>query len=74
MTARSLTTRLVKILEATRRGRYVHTALILRQEDDMEKLQKNPYYDKYAEKIAKAQNTSPREFLDRLSKLEASVP
>ncbi|XP_055697457.1 ATP synthase mitochondrial F1 complex assembly factor 1 [Phlebotomus papatasi] len=32
--------------------------------------QKNPYYEKYAEKIAKLQKTSPEEFLSRVDTLE----
>lgn len=43
--------------------------------EDMDNLQKNPYYDKYAEKIAKLQKTSPEEFLSKLSALdEKKVP
>lgn len=37
-----------------------------RLEKVLENLQKNPYYDKYAEKIAKLQQTSPEEFLQRV--------
>jgi len=36
-------------------------------EEQVEELKKNPFYDKYADKIAKLQNTSPEEFLNRLS-------
>eukprot|EP00088_Acartia_fossae_P037000 TRINITY_DN3818_c0_g1_i8.p1 TRINITY_DN3818_c0_g1~~TRINITY_DN3818_c0_g1_i8.p1 ORF type:complete len:284 (-),score=64.29 TRINITY_DN3818_c0_g1_i8:153-1004(-) len=36
-------------------------------EEQIEELKKNPYYSKYADKIAKLQNTSPEEFLSRLS-------
>lgn len=32
--------------------------------------EKNPYYDKYAEKIAKLQKSSPQEFLDRIDKVD----
>ncbi|XP_059609917.1 ATP synthase mitochondrial F1 complex assembly factor 1 [Phlebotomus argentipes] len=32
--------------------------------------EKNPYYEKYAEKIAKLQKTSPEEFLSRVDNLE----
>lgn len=32
--------------------------------------EKNPYYDKYAEKIAKLQNSSPQEFLQRMDKVD----
>ena len=34
--------------------------------EEMDELKNNPYYDKYAAKIAKLQNTSPEEFLRRL--------
>jgi len=36
-------------------------------EEQIEELKKNPYFDKYADKIAKLQKTSPDEFLSRLS-------
>lgn len=36
-------------------------------EEQIEELKQNPYYAKYADKIAKLQNTSPEEFLGRLS-------
>lgn len=32
----------------------------------LEKLEKNPYYDKYAQRIAELQRTSPEEFLQRV--------
>ncbi|CAH2085896.1 unnamed protein product [Euphydryas editha] len=35
-------------------------------EKALENLQKNPYYEKYADRIAKLQNTSPEEFLKRV--------
>jgi len=41
------------------------TSKVLSKEQ-IEELQKNPYFDKYAEKIAKLQKTNPEEFLDRL--------
>lgn len=41
-----------------------------RSEKVLEELQKNPYYDKYAEKIAKLQQTSPEEFLQRVEQQE----
>jgi len=43
-----------------------HTTNIM-SEEQIEELKKNPYYAKYADKIAKLQNTSPEEFLSRLS-------
>ncbi|XP_014470731.1 PREDICTED: methionine--tRNA ligase, mitochondrial [Dinoponera quadriceps] len=36
----------------------------------LEELQKNPYYDKYAGKIAQMQRTSPEEFLQRVEQQE----
>ncbi|XP_023322788.1 ATP synthase mitochondrial F1 complex assembly factor 1 isoform X2 [Eurytemora carolleeae] len=36
-------------------------------EEQIEELKKNPFFDKYAHKIAKLQDTSPEEFLARLS-------
>jgi len=36
-------------------------------EEQIEELKQNPYYAKYADRIAKLQNTSPEEFLGRLS-------
>jgi len=55
------------------------TTKILSKEQ-MEELQKNPYFDKYAEKIAKLQKQNPEEFLARIEaktnagKSEASAP
>lgn len=41
-----------------------------RAEEALDKLkEKNPYYEKYAEKIAKLQQTSPDEFLERVDKV-----
>jgi len=34
--------------------------------EQIEELQKNPFFDKYAEKIAKLQKTNPEEFLNRM--------
>lgn len=39
-------------------------------EKALESLQKNPYFDKYAQKIAKMQETSPEEFLQRIEQKE----
>lgn len=41
-----------------------------RLEKVFEELQRNPYYDKYAEKIARLQQTSPEEFLQRVEQQE----
>lgn len=37
-----------------------------RLEKDIDDLKTNPYYEKYAEKIASLQQTSPEEFLSRV--------
>ena len=39
----------------------------------LEDVQKNPYFDKYAEKIAKLQKTSPEEFLRRVGNEETKL-
>lgn len=44
-----------------------------RFEKAFEKLQKNPYFDKYAEKIAKYQQTKPEEFLQRVENQEKKL-
>nr|XP_033327698.1 methionine--tRNA ligase, mitochondrial-like [Megalopta genalis]XP_033327700.1 methionine--tRNA ligase, mitochondrial-like [Megalopta genalis] len=44
-----------------------------RLEKVLEDLQKNPYFDKYAEKIAKLQKTSPDQFLQRIEKEEKKL-
>lgn len=44
-----------------------------RLEKVLEDLQKNPYFDKYAEKIAKFQKTSPDEFLQRIENEEKKL-
>nr|XP_012222808.1 PREDICTED: ATP synthase mitochondrial F1 complex assembly factor 1 [Linepithema humile] len=44
-----------------------------RLEKVLQELEKNPYYDKYAQKIAKLQQTSPDEFLQRVEQQETKV-
>lgn len=44
-----------------------------RLEKVLETLQKNPYYEKYAQKIAKIQQTNPEEFLERVSENERKL-
>lgn len=44
-----------------------------RVEKVLEKLQKNPFFDKYAEKIAKYQQTNPDEFLQRVESQETKL-
>jgi len=41
--------------------------------EDMDKLQGNPYFDKYKDKIAKLQQTSPEEFMSRLEALDEAA-
>jgi len=50
-------------------SRYIKTSSIMSKEQ-IEELQKNPFFDKYADKIAKLQKTSPEEFLCRLAAQE----
>lgn len=41
-----------------------------RAQEALDKIkEKNPYFDKYADKIAKLQQTSPEEFLERVDKV-----
>jgi len=47
------------------------TTTNIMSKEQIEELQKNPYFDKYADKIAKLQKTSPEEFLNRLAEKEA---
>ena len=48
-------------------ARTISYSRILKQEkEEMDELKNNPYYAKYADKIAKLQKTSPEEFLSRL--------
>ncbi|XP_014212192.1 methionine--tRNA ligase, mitochondrial isoform X1 [Copidosoma floridanum] len=44
-----------------------------RMERVVEDLQKNPYFEKYAQKIAKLQETSPEEFLSRCEEKERKI-
>lgn len=44
-----------------------------RLEKVLEELQRNPYYDKYSQKIAKLQKTSPEEFLQRVEQQEKKI-
>lgn len=37
-----------------------------RMQEELEKLKTNPYFEKYAQKIATLQQTSPEEFLARV--------
>jgi len=57
----------------------IHPSLIQRQglrtsaimsKEQLDQLQKNEFYEKYADKIAKLQKTSPEEFLARLGAIE----
>jgi len=60
--------RLVNI-QRTRRF-HIRSALFKDKEEDMDQLKENPYFSKYADKIAKLQKTSPEEFLSRLAQAE----
>lgn len=42
-------------------------------EKALENLQRNPYFDKYAQKISKLQETSPEEFLQRVEEKERKL-
>lgn len=59
----------IRITARTSDERYIMTSRA-RLEKVLEELQKNPYYDKYAGKIAKLQQTSPDEFLQRVEQQE----
>lgn len=58
-----------RITVRTSDERYIMTSRA-RLDKVLEELQKNPYYDKYAGKIAKLQQTSPEEFLQRVEQQE----
>lgn len=46
----------------------------LRAEEALEELKKkNPYYEKYSAKLAKLQQTSPEEFLNRIASVEENL-
>ena len=49
--------------------RLFHTSSIMSKEQ-IDELEKNPFYEKYAGKISKLQKTSPEEFLKRLGEAE----
>lgn len=51
--------------------RNIRMSAKLRAEEAIEELKKkNPYYEKYASKIAALQQTSPEEFLNRLETVD----
>ncbi|XP_032680040.1 uncharacterized protein LOC116848252 isoform X3 [Odontomachus brunneus] len=78
---------LLRNTAGVRLGKYLrNTRIALRTSDErhimtgrarlekvIEELQKNPYYDKYATKIAKLQQTSPEEFLQRVEQQEKAL-
>lgn len=45
----------------------------IKMEEAIEKLQKNPYYEKYANRIAQLQRTSPEEFMTRMESAHCST-
>ncbi|XP_011204042.2 ATP synthase mitochondrial F1 complex assembly factor 1 [Bactrocera dorsalis] len=50
--------------------RTISMSAMRRAEEALDKMkEKNPYFDKYAEKIARLQQTSPEEFLERVDKV-----
>merc|ERR1719191_2075508 len=54
--------------------RLLHTTSTMSKEQ-IEELAKNPFFDKYADKIAKLQKTSPEEFVARVeAQAEAKKP
>lgn len=57
---------------ASNNKRFIMTSR-LKLEKVLEDLKKNPYFDKYAEKIAKFQQTSPEEFLGRVENQEKKL-
>ncbi|KAG5338462.1 ATPF1 factor, partial [Acromyrmex heyeri] len=61
-----------RITARTSNERYVMTSRV-RLEKVLEELQRNSYYDKYAQKIAKLQQTSPEEFLERVEQQEKKI-
>jgi len=64
-------TKLYSLLRGTRPSsvipRQALSTTFAMSKEQMEELQKNAFYAKYADKIAKLQKTSPEEFLSRLS-------
>lgn len=66
----------IKSLRAIRvQSVFIHRSISmsakLRAEEAIEEMKKkNPYYEKYASKIAALQKTSPEEFLNRLESVE----
>lgn len=55
--------------------RNIRMSANLRAEEAIDVLKKtNPYYEKYATKIAALQQTSPEEFLNRLESVERKSP
>lgn len=54
--------------------RNIRMSAKLRAEEAIEEMKKkNPYYEKYASKIAALQETSPEEFLNRLDTVEKKM-
>ncbi|XP_053945472.1 ATP synthase mitochondrial F1 complex assembly factor 1 [Anastrepha ludens] len=50
--------------------RTISMTAMRRAQEELEKMKvKNPYFEKYANKIAKLQQTSPEEFIDRVDKV-----
>lgn len=69
---RSLNTlRAIRSIQSVLQIRNFRMSAKLRSEQAIEEMKKkNPYFDKYAEKLAALQKTSPEEFLNRLETVE----
>lgn len=67
----SNTFRAFRSVQCVQSIRNIRMSAKLRSEQAIEKLkEKNPYFEKYADKIASLQQASPEEFLNRLESIE----
>lgn len=62
----------IPIITKIANERYIMTSRG-RLEKVLDELLSNPYYDKYAGKIAKLQQTSPEEFIQRIEQQEKRI-
>lgn len=67
-----LTFKNVSIFTSNCNKRYIMTSRV-KLEKALENLEKNPFFNKYADKIAKFQQTSPEEFLQRVESQEKKL-
>lgn len=66
------TFRAIRSVQSVSQIRNFKMSAKLRSEQAMEEMKKkNPYFEKYADKLAAMQQTSPEEFLNRLESVEA---